>query len=60
MEADVVYYRRRSAEESAAAEAAVDSRVRQVHLDLAALYADRLTSIETHSTENRLQLVSAA
>jgi hypothetical protein len=60
MEADVVYYRRRSAEESAAAEAAVDSRVRQVHLDLAALYADRLTSIETGSTENRLQLVSAA
>jgi hypothetical protein len=60
MEADLVYYRRRSAEESLAAAAALDTRVRRVHLDLAQRYLDRVAALEPHPSHSHLRLVSAA
>jgi len=60
MERDLVYYQRRSAEEARAAAAASDSRVRQVHLDLAKRYEERVTAIEAASPTMHLRLVTAA
>ena len=45
MEADLKYYHRRSAEESAAAAAARDSKVREIHLELARRYAERIAAM---------------
>lgn len=60
MEADLIYYRRRSAEERAAADAARDARVRDVHLELALAYEKRSASLEVQNGNPKLQLVSAA
>jgi hypothetical protein len=60
MEADLVYYRRRFAEESQAATAALDSRVRQVHLELARRYSERIAALKTERVELHLRLVPAA
>jgi hypothetical protein len=60
MEADLVYYRRRSTEEGAAAVAALDSRVRLVHLDLARRYDERIAEREAELRRNELHLVPAA
>jgi hypothetical protein len=60
MEADLVYYRRRSAQEAQAAAAALDYRVRQVHLDLSKRYTDRIAAIEVDGPHSHLRLVSAA
>jgi hypothetical protein len=60
MEADLVYYRRRSADESDAAAAAPDPRVRRVHLELARCYAERIAALEAQRLEVRLRLVPAA
>jgi hypothetical protein len=60
MEADLVYYRRRSMEERIAAASAVVAKVREVHLELAAAYEQRAAVLEAHNGNSRLHLVSAA
>ena len=57
MEADLKYYRRRTAEESAAAEAARDSKVREVHLELARRYAERISALNANVQKASLHLV---
>jgi hypothetical protein len=46
MEANLAYYRRRSAEEAVAAKAAAHPKARQVHLELAGLYTARIVEHE--------------
>jgi hypothetical protein len=59
MESDLLYYRQRQAAETAAAEAAKDSRVSAIHRELAHRYAERIKSLDPdRSTE--LHLVTAA
>lgn len=60
MEADRVYFRRRMDEEQAAAATASHSKVRQIHLDLAACYEARLATIEARQQRTGMHLVSAA
>lgn len=60
MEADLVYYRRRSAEEALAASNARDPRVRAVHLELAGRYRECVAELERQRVEVRLRLVPAA
>ena len=57
MEADLKYYFRRSAEEKAAAEAARDFKVREVHLELARRYAERISSLNATVQRASLHLV---
>lgn len=59
MEADLVYYRRRSAEEHAAATVARDMKVREIHLELAAAYEQRTTMLEAAHVNTRLHVVNA-
>jgi hypothetical protein len=58
MEADLKYYHRRSAEESAAAHAASDAKVRDVHLELARRYAERITALNATVQRAALHLVA--
>ena len=60
MEAELIYYRRRSAEEAAAAAAAPTAKVRQVHLELARRYDERVSDIEAGLRRSEIHLVSAA
>ncbi|HEX8938344.1 MAG TPA: hypothetical protein VF776_08755 [Sphingomicrobium sp.] len=60
MEADLVYYRRRSAEERTAAAAARDQRVRGVHLDLAMRYDERIVALTAKQRRSEIHLVTAA
>ncbi|HEX8842212.1 MAG TPA: hypothetical protein VF757_07915 [Sphingomicrobium sp.] len=60
METDLIYYRRRAAEESAAAAAAEHVKVKQVHLELARRYAERITALEAEPARATLHLVTAA
>lgn len=60
MEADLVYFRRRSAEEVRAAGRALDVRVRAVHLDLARRYQERAAELEAQQLDVHLTLVPAA
>jgi transposase-like protein len=60
MEADLVYYRRRSAEEAAAAMSAADPKVRQIHLELASRYNERIADFEADALRAPLRLVSTA
>ena len=60
MEAELAYYRRRLAEELAAASVAQDAKVRRIHLELAAAYEQRSTSLEDHNGNRMLHLVPAA
>ena len=57
MEAELKYYRRRSAEESAAAEAARDARVSEIHLELARRYSERISALDAGTLRNPLHLV---
>ena len=57
MEAELAYYQRRLAEESAAAELAQHIRVRDAHLELARLYAGRVDDLERKRRGGALQLV---
>jgi len=57
MEADLKYYYRRSAEESAAARAARDAKVREVHLELARRYAERVSALNAVTARASLHLV---
>lgn len=60
MEADLVYYRRRSVEEKTAAAASSVPRVRAVHLELARRYDERIGGLSTVGSHANLHLVSAA
>lgn len=60
MEADLVYYRRRSAEERIAAAAAHDPKVRAIHVDLAMRYEDRIDALVAEHRRSEIHLVSAA
>ena len=60
MEADLAYYRRRSAEERSAADRALNAKVRAIHLELASAYEQRTAHLEAHNGNARLRLVSAA
>jgi hypothetical protein len=60
MDADLAYYRRRSVEETAAAAAALLPRVRQVHLELAHGYDQRIAALEVEQRQTHLHLVTAA
>jgi hypothetical protein len=53
MEADLVYFRRRSAEEARAAGRALDVRVRDVHLDLSRRYQERAAELEARQLDPR-------
>ena len=60
MEADLTYYRRRSAEELAAAAATRNKKVRAVHLDLATRYDERVVSLAAEQRRSEMHLVPAA
>jgi hypothetical protein len=60
MESDLVYYRRRSREEAEAARQALDSRVRDVHLELARRYSERAAELQPGQGDVQLRLVPAA
>jgi hypothetical protein len=60
MEAELVYYRRRAAEERVAASAAPSERVRSVHLDLAIRYDERVVALAAEQRRSEMHLVSAA
>jgi hypothetical protein len=57
MEAELNYYRRRSVEESAAANAAADFKVRNVHLELGRRYNEKISTIEAEIRRSQLHLV---
>lgn len=60
MEADLHYYRRRFAEETAAAAAAPNSKIGAVHLELARSYGKRIGALEANGHQSTLHLVTAA
>ena len=60
IEADLAYFRRRLAQEKAAAEAAGHPKVRQAHLDLAAGYDVRLAEAAALERRDTMHVVSAA
>jgi hypothetical protein len=60
METDLAYYRRRSAEETAAARVASHSAVREAHRELARLYDEKVASLEARPCDASLRLVTAA
>jgi hypothetical protein len=51
MESDRLYYARRAVQERAAALRSTHSRVRQVHLQMAAAYEERLVEIGNRERE---------
>lgn len=60
MESDLIYYRRRVAEETAAAALATNVKVQQVHLEFARRYSERVAALETEPGRVGLRLVTAA
>jgi hypothetical protein len=60
MEADLAHYKRRLAEEGAAAAAALHPKVRKTHFALAAAYEQRIAELEAERGARHLHLVSAA
>jgi len=61
MERDAIYYRRRMAEEKAAAIHAQHPKARAVHLEMAARYEERLAAAEAAEHEKApLHLVDVA
>jgi hypothetical protein len=60
MEADLIYYRRRIAEETAAAEAARLPRVREVHLELLRSYGARVAKLDAEQRRAQIRLIDAA
>ena len=60
MERDAVSYRRRMAEERAAAIHAVHPRARAAHLEMSARYEERLALLETGQEQGPLHLVDVA
>jgi hypothetical protein len=60
MEADLIYYRRRSAQEAAAATFASNSKAKIAHLELARLYSERIDALQAEPKHTELHLVGAA
>ena len=60
MEKDLVYFRRRLAEERAAARSAVHPSVRSAHHELAHLYEERVAELQARGRRVEMRLVSAA
>lgn len=60
MDRDLVYYRRRLAEEKAAAIHAPHPQARASHLEMAARYEERLATIEAGAQDGPLHLVDVA
>lgn len=60
MDNDAVYYRRRLAEEKAAAIHAPHPQARAAHLEMAARYEERLASAEAGQPQDPLHLVDVA
>ena len=60
MESDRVYFERRAAAERAAAMKAADPRVREVHLELASRYDQRLGEIAAREADNVVPLIDVA
>ena len=60
MERDAVYYRRRLAEEKAAAIHAQHPAARAAHLEMAARYDERLSEIEASARQDPLHLFDVA
>ena len=60
MEQDAVYYRRRLAEEKAAAIHAPHPHARSAHLEMAARYEERLTALEASAEPGPIHLVDVA
>ena len=59
MEAELAYYRRRSAEELKAADNAHDGKVRNVHLELGRRYGERVSTMEAELRRSQLHAVEA-
>jgi hypothetical protein len=60
MDQDRLYYARRAVQERAAAMRATDPRVRQVHVEMAARYEERLVEIGKLEREAGIHLVDVA
>ena len=60
MEHDAVYYRRRLAEEKAAAIHAPHPVARSAHLEMAARYEERVTALEAKPQPGPIRLVDVA
>jgi hypothetical protein len=60
MEADLAYYQQRSAEEAQAAATSVDPKTRDVHLELARRYQERVSTLLAKQRRASIHLVSAA
>jgi hypothetical protein len=60
MVSDRVYYERRAAEERSAAMGAAHPRVREVHLEMAAAYEQRLQSLAAQELEPSVTLTDVA
>ena len=58
MEAELNYYRRRSVQETEAAAAARDGKVRSVHLELGRRYEEKILTIEAEMQRTQVHLVS--
>jgi len=60
MELDLTYYRRRMAEEQAAARLAAHPSVRAAHRELCRLYETRIADLQAEPQRSELHLVTAA
>lgn len=60
MEADLLYYARRSAEERAAAALTPNEKARLAHLELARCYAEQIARIEVERRRAEFYVVTAA
>jgi len=60
MELDLIYYRRRMAEELAAARSAAHPAVRAAHRELGRLYEDRIADLQAGARRSESHLVTAA
>jgi hypothetical protein len=60
MDDNLAYYRRRQAEELAAARSAINPAVRAAHDELACLYDHRIAVLEARVSSPDIHLVSAA
>lgn len=60
MDAELGYYRRRIAEESAAAASASDQTVRSVHLELVRRYEERIVALQAQERRAQMHLIGAA
>lgn len=59
MTSDLSYYRRRASEERTAALNSRDSRVRQVHLEMAERYEERVRGMAAHHEELYVPMVES-